>query len=82
MKIGEKLLKVLSKKYPPSELVAARFERYDLAIKTDADGNAVVLFIGKANEEGIVQGNRFSRVLVKDASGKVLKDHWDHKGKT
>ncbi|TDE14487.1 hypothetical protein [Dyadobacter psychrotolerans] len=82
MKIGEKLLKVLNKKYPPSEFVAVRFERYDLAIKTDSDGDAVVLFIGKANQEGVVKGNRFSRVLVKDASGKVLKDHWDHKGKT
>jgi len=82
MKIGEKLLKVLSKKYTPSDMVSARFERYDLAMKTDEEGNAVMLFIGKLNEEGVIKGNRFTRVLIKDPSGKIIKDHWDHKGKT
>lgn len=81
MKIGDKLLKVLNKKYEPSSLVNVRFERYDLSIKTDEDGNAVLLFIGKADAEGTIKGNRFIRVLIKDQSGKIIKDHWDHKGK-
>ena len=82
MKIGEKLLKVLSKKYPPSDMISARFERYDLAIKTDEEGNAVMLFIGILGKEGLIKGSRFTRILIKDPAGKVIKDHWDHKGKT
>jgi hypothetical protein len=81
MRIGAKLLKVISKKYPPASLIPARFERYDLAMKTDDEGNVVVLFIGNANDQGIIKGDRFTRVLVKDESGKLLKDHWDYKGK-
>lgn len=80
MKIGEKLQKELSKKYPPSSLVQRRFGRYDLALKTDADGNAVLLFIGKADENGRIRGERFSRRRVEDASGRVVKDHWDNQG--
>jgi len=80
MKIGDKLMKVLNKKYEPSNSFTSRFERYDIAIKTDDEGNPILLFIGNANSDGMIKGNRFSRVLIKDKSGKIIKDHWDHKG--
>ena len=82
MKIGENLLKQLSKKYEPSTLVHQCFRGYDLAIKTDEEGNAVLLFIGTANEQGTIKGHRYARRLLKDATGKIIKDHWDYKGKT
>ena len=47
MKIGDKLLKQLGKKYPASDMIHFKFERYDAAVKTDESGNAIVLFIGK-----------------------------------
>lgn len=81
MKIGEKLLKELSKTYPPSSLVHRRFGRYDLTIKTDGEGNAILLFIGQADGQGNIRGERFSRRLVKDPTGKVVKDHWDNQGR-
>ena len=81
MKIGEALLKELSKQYEPSTLVKHHFKGYDIAFKTDEEGNPVVLFIGTANPQGIIKGNRFARRLVKDATGKAIKDHWDYKGK-
>jgi hypothetical protein len=81
MKIGDKLLKQLNKTYTPSVTIPLKFGRYDLIIKTDKYGNPILLFIGKANEEGIIKGERFSRVLIKDPDGKVIKDHWDNKGK-
>jgi len=81
MKIGDKLLKELRKKYEPSSLVHFQFGRFNAAVKTDEDGNAIMLFIGKEYSSGLIQGNRFTRVLVKDKSGKIIKDHWDHKGK-
>jgi hypothetical protein len=80
MKIGEKLLKVLNKTYTPSAMIPLKFGRYDIAFKTDESGNPILLFIGKANEEGIIKGDRFGRVLIKDAEGKVVKDHWDNRG--
>jgi len=58
MKIGENLLKKLNKKYEPSSMVNLQFRGYDLALKTDDEGNPVLLFIGKANEAGIIKGDR------------------------
>lgn len=80
-KIGDKLLKQLSKTYEPDRLIRFAFGRYDVATKTDGNGNPVLLYIGKANEQGIIKGDQFDRRLLKDADGKVIKDHWDYKGK-
>ncbi|GAB3903001.1 hypothetical protein GCM10028803_30660 [Larkinella knui] len=74
-------MKHLVKKYEPSSLISFTFNRYDVALKTDEDGNPVLMFIGKANERGIIKGDQFTRRLLKDAAGVVVKDHWDYKGK-
>lgn len=81
MKIGEVLQKKLDKKYEPSAMVALKFNRYDVALKTDEEGNPVLLFIGRADEDGVIKGDRYVRRLVKDPSGAIIKDHWDYKGK-
>jgi hypothetical protein len=81
MKIGENLLKKLNKQYEPSSMVSIKFRGYDLALKTDEEGNPILLFIGKANKEGIIKGDRYARRLLKNKDGKILKDHWDYKGK-
>lgn len=81
MKLGERLLKQLTKTYAPSQLVSFRFGRYDVATKTDGEGNPMLVFVGKADEKGTIRGDQFNRRLLKDASGKVIKDHWDYKGK-
>ena len=62
-------------------MIELRFRSYDLALKTDEEGNPIVLFIGKANEKGIIKGDRYARRLLKDKEGKVIKDHWDYKGR-
>ncbi|MCF2446707.1 hypothetical protein L0657_22305 [Dyadobacter sp. CY345] len=81
MKIGEKLLKRLSKKYRPEEMIHQKFERYDISFKTDEEGNPILLFIGLRREDGRIKGERFSRILIKEKDGSILKDHWDCKGK-
>lgn len=81
MKIGEQLLKKLNKTYEPSAMVPLHFRGYDIALKTDEEGNPILMFIGKANEQGKIKGDRYARRLLKDAEGKVLKDHWDYKGR-
>jgi hypothetical protein len=82
MKIGEKLRKKLSKKFEPGQMLHQKFGRYDISFKTDEEGNAISLFVGKRNAEGNIQGERFVRILTRDINGKVLKDHWDGKGRT
>ena len=82
MKIGDKLLKVLNKKYAPEQMINQRFERYDISFKTDQEGNPILLFIGTTGMGGKINGERFTRVLKKDKDGQILKDHWDAKGKT
>jgi len=81
MKIGDKLLKQISKKFPPSETVSFRFGRYDVVLKTNEEGLADLLFIGEMTEAGQIRGDRFHRRLVKDPEGRLVKDHWDYKGK-
>ena len=80
-KLGEPLLKKLSRQYEPSSMIELKFRGYDLAVKTDEEGNPIVLFIGKASEKGIIKGDRYARRLLKDKEGKVIKDHWDYKGR-
>lgn len=81
MKIGEKLLKVLNKKYVPKDIIHQKFERYDITFKTDEHGNPILLFIGNRKEDGMIRGEYFSRVLIREKNGEVVKDHWDCKGK-
>jgi hypothetical protein len=82
MKVGPELLKLLSKPYAPDQLISQRFGRYDLAFKTDEQGRPILLFIGKADAEGMIKGERFVRRLQADKDGQIIKDHWDNKGKT
>lgn len=82
MALGPDLLKMMSKKYEPSRFFERRFKRYDIAFKTDEEGNPVLLFVGKKNEQGTIKGQRYARRLVKDDAGTIIKDHWDDKGKT
>lgn len=81
MKLGKELLKVLGKPYPPNDMVYQHFGRYDLAFKTDDQGRAVLLFIGKLGENGMIKGERYTRRLVLNKDGNVIRDHWDNKGK-
>jgi hypothetical protein len=81
MKIGNELLKLLNKKYPPLSSVDRVFGKYDITIKTNSDGDPVLLFIGTRTDQGIIKGDRFVRTLKTDDLGKVIKDHWERKGK-
>jgi hypothetical protein len=81
MPFSEDLLKKLRKPFEPSTLVQFRYRDYDMAVETDEQGNAIRLFMGKLQENGRIRGERFARVLIKDAEGKVVKDHWDKKGR-
>ena len=81
MKLANDLQKKLSKLYEPSTFVEMKFRGNDIAFKTDENGNPVLLFIGKVNEDGKIKGNRYARVLKYDNKGNKIKDHWDLKGK-
>ncbi len=81
MKLGEELVKKLSRKYEPASMISMRFKGNDIAFKTDDDGNPVQLFIGKKDNHGVIRGVRYRRTLKTDKEGKIIKDHWDEKGK-
>ncbi len=81
MKLSDDLQKKLSKIYEPSTMVDLTYKGYDISFKTDEEGNAVQLFIGKRTEKGTIKGERYARTLKKDREGKIFKDHWELKGK-
>jgi len=82
VKLGKDTLKLLSQMYTANALIQKRLNRYDLAFKTDEQGRPVLLFMGRADDEGRIKGERFARRLVINREGQVIKDHWDNKGKT
>jgi hypothetical protein len=80
MKLGEEILKRINKKFEPYAMVKIRFKSYDIALKTDENGNAIQAFIGKEKENGNIKGDRYTRTLIFDEDGKMIKNHWDRKG--
>ncbi|MBK1438480.1 hypothetical protein JHJ32_00645 [Parapedobacter sp. ISTM3] len=81
MNLGNDILKILDKQYAPNTLVETSYKNLDLAFKTDATGAPILLFLGKKDEQGQIKGERYVRRLKKSEDGKLLKDHWDLKGK-
>ena len=81
MPLGTDLLKLINKKFEPSVNVSLRYGKYDLFLITDKEGNAIQLFMGKQNEQGIIKGDRYARTLKYDREGSLIKDHWERKGK-
>jgi hypothetical protein len=81
MALGADLQIRLSKKYEPSTTIYMTFRGNDLAVQTDSEGNPKTLFIGKLSEDGRIKGERYARTLKADPNGRVIKDHWDLKGK-
>lgn len=79
--MNEELQKKLARTYEPSSLQRMRFKGKDLAFKTDQEGNAILLFIGKEDEKGNVKGERYARTLKHDREGRRIKDHWELKGR-
>ena len=81
MSLGQHLQLKLSKKYEPSSTVSMKYKGNDLTFKTDDQGNPVLLFIGKELANGKIKGERYTRTLKADNDGRIIKDHWDLKGK-
>lgn len=81
MTLAPDLLKLLSRRYEPQSMINKKFKGFDLVFKTDEEGNPILLFLGKLDEKGQVNGSRYARTLKKDNEGKVYKDHWELKGK-
>lgn len=82
MALGLELIKILNRRYSPDSKIERKYRKYDLVFITNEDGDPIRLFIGKLNAEGQITGERYSRVLKKDAKGNILKDHWDNKGRS
>lgn len=79
--IGKRLEAKLAKKYAANATFHERFGNQDITYLTDDQGQVVQLYLGKRKDDGNIKGERFSRRIVKDASGKILRTHWDRMGK-
>ena len=79
--LKETILKIVNKTYTPDSMIELKSGRYDLVFKTDKVGRPILLFMGQKEENGRIKGERYARRLLTDETGRVLKDHWDHKGK-
>ena len=81
MNLSEDLIRKLNKVFTPSSMVQFRYRNKYVAVQTNEEGQAVKMFIGQLKEDGMIRGDRYSRVLVRDRNGALIKDHWDRKGK-
>jgi hypothetical protein len=75
------IVKRISGFFAPNSMTNLKVKGKDVAVKSDAEGNAVQAFIGKLSDNGNIKGERFARTFIKDKDGKIIKDHWDLKGK-
>jgi hypothetical protein len=80
MQLHSELIKKLQKVYEPHSLIEIRFKGLDVMFRTDAFGVPMQVFVGRKVSPGRIKGERYSRKLVLDAHGHILKDHWDRKG--
>lgn len=81
MPLKEDLLKKINQQFTPSAKISLRYRRYNLVLLTDKEGRAVQLFMGTAREDGTIRGDRYARTLKYDREGRLIKDHWERKGK-
>lgn len=82
MALSEKLVKKLDKNYPPKTRVDDVFKGNDITFITNELGEPVTLFIGNRKDDGAIKGERYVRKIVRSEDGsKILKSHWDNKGK-
>ncbi len=81
MSLGDDLVKKLNRKFEPSSTSQFRYRSNDVVVQTDENGDAFRAFVGKANEQGLIKGDRYSRTVKKDNEGKIIKDYWERKGK-
>lgn len=82
MALSEKLVQKLNKTFPPKTRVDDIFKGNDITFITNELGEPITLFIGKRREDGAIQGERYVRRIVRSEDGsKILKSHWDNKGK-
>jgi hypothetical protein len=79
--MDETFIKKLKQVFEPDTTVSLRIKEKDIVVKTDRDGNAVHAFVGKIQPDGNIKGERYTRQLVKNKEGVIIKDHWDLKGK-
>lgn len=79
--MDQQIQKKLSGTFEADTLITLRAKEKDITIKTDNEGKAVMAFIGKIQANGEIKGERYVRQFVKDKDGKIVKDHWDMKGK-
>lgn len=81
MSLGDALQKKINGKFEPASKVTLRYRGQDIVLITDAEGNAVQLFLGRRTEDGTIKGDRYTRTLKYDDNAKRIKDHWERKGK-
>lgn len=82
MPLSKVILKKINQKFEPDTWINLQLRNYDIALKTDAEGIAVQMFIGKMKENGMIKGERYARKIIRDKEGNIIKQHWDRKGKT
>ena len=80
MALSDDLIKKLKRKFEPSTTTQFKYRTNDVVVQSDEEGNAIRVFIGKANSQGIIKGDRYSRTLRQDKEGNTIKDHWERKG--
>ena len=63
--MSPRLQRILMKKYEPVTMVTLRFSGNDIALKTDREGNPVLMFIGRVDDSGRIKGEQYVRILKK-----------------
>jgi len=82
MPLNPRLQKLLEKDYAPQERFDSKFSGKDITYITNDFGEAVTLFIGKRQQDGSINGERYVRRIIRETNSQnIAKSHWELKGK-
>lgn len=79
--IGKDLEAKLNKRYAVSSRIDDVFRGNDITFFTNEYGEPVTLFIGSRREDGNIVGECYVRRIKERNETKIIKSHWDNKGK-
>ena len=79
--IGKDLEAKLNKHYIASSRIDGTFRGNDMTFFTNEFGEPITLFIGTRREDGNIVGECYVRKIKERDGAKIIKSHWDNKGK-
>jgi len=80
MDIIRTITPVITQKFKPDAFLEVMFDPYDIALRTNGHGQAILVIIGKKNSNGNLHGAQYARRFEFDSNDTLIADNWEYIG--